>query len=81
METLQGVKNVHNVVERILFEVTLRHFPCEADKRLKVNIRKLEQIVELEDLVHQELQTWLIQNLVEMESIERSHIDSVERHF
>lgn len=55
VKALKGVKNVHNIVERIFFKVALRHFPCETDKWLKINICELEQIVELEDLVHQEL--------------------------
>lgn len=51
---------MHHIVERVFFEVPLRHFSGEADQRFQVHISKFEQVVELEDLVHQELQTRLI---------------------
>lgn len=68
-------------MERILFEVPLWHLSRKSDEWFKVNIRKFEQIMELEDLVNQELQTWFIQNLIEVESIERSQINTVKGHF
>jgi len=80
VETLQWIEDVHHVVERILFEIALRHFSSEADERLEIDICEFEQVVELEDLVHQKLQAWLIEDLVEVEGIERRHVDSVEGH-
>ena len=52
MQTLERIQYVHNIVEWILLEVALRHFSCEADQRLQVDVSKLEQVVELEDFVH-----------------------------
>jgi hypothetical protein len=71
---------VHDIVEWVLLEVALRHFPCELHQALQVDVRELKQVVELENLVHKELQTRLIQNLVEVEGIKRSHVDSIQCH-
>lgn len=61
---------MHHIVEWVFFEVPLRHFSSEADQRFQVHISKFEQVVELENLIHQELQTRLIQDLVKMEGVE-----------
>lgn len=68
-------------MERVLFKVPLWHLSCETDQWFKVNICKFEQIMELENLVDQELQAWLVKNLIKVESIERSQIDTVKGHF
>lgn len=80
MQTLQRIKYVDHIVERIFFEVALLHFSSECNEWFEVHVPKLEQIVELENLVDQELQAGLIQDLVEVERIKRRHIDPVQRH-
>jgi len=60
MQTLQRIEYVDHIVERIFFKVALCHFSCECNQWFKVHVSKLEQIVELENLVDQELQAGLI---------------------
>ncbi len=72
---------MHHIVERVFFEVTLRYFFGERDKGFKVDVCEFKQVVELEYFVDEEGQTCVVQDLIEVESIERCHIDSVQSHF
>ncbi len=72
---------MHHIVERVFFEVTLRYFFGERDKGFKVDVCEFKQVVELEYFVDEEGQTCVVQDLIEVESIERCHVDSVQSHF
>ena len=77
VKALHRVQNVDDVVVRVLLEVALRHLSRERNERLKVDVGELEQVVELEYLVDQELKTRLVQDLVEVERVERGGVDPV----
>ena len=77
MQTLKRVQYVDHIVKRILLKVTLCHFSREGNQWFKVHVCKLEQIMELENLIDKELQTGLIEDLIKVERIKRRHINPI----